>query len=166
MRNWYCIYTKARQEELVCRKLLELPDVEVFNPLLKRKKYIRSRLKSVVEELFPCYIFSKFDPYRYLHKVRYTRGARRLVGDALGFPYIVDDLLIDSIKSMMENGFVCVNTPEFVAGDKVRITDGPFKGLSGLFVSELNARERVVILLNTLQAQARVEVDRGLVARA
>jgi len=165
MKNWYCIYTKARQEDLVCKKLLELPDIDILNPKLKRKKYVRSRLTNVVEELFPCYVFSKFDPYRYFHTVKYTRGVRRMVGDAVGSPYIVDEQLIDCIRSRMENGLIRVEHPDFTTGEKVVIMDGPFSGLSGVFLGKLNAHERVMVLLNTLQAQTRIEIDRALIAR-
>jgi transcription elongation factor/antiterminator RfaH len=166
MRHWYCLYTKPGQEDNICRKLSELPGVELFNPKIKRKKYVRSRLKEVVEELFPSYVFSLLNPYAHYHTIKYTRGIRRFVGDSTGSPYVVDESLIQILQSEMKDGFVCLERPGMTAGEKVVILDGPFSGLTGLFLNELKPGERVMILLNTLQYQARVEVPKDLVAKA
>lgn len=166
MKNWYCIYTKWGQEDVVQNKLLELPDIEFFNPKIKRKKYIRGRYKEVIEELFPCYVFSKFDLYKYFHMIKYTRGVRRVVGDWLGNPYTVDIEIIEFLKSKIENGFVYLKPQQFTKGEKVIVTDGPFVGLEGIFISELKPNERVMLLLSTIQYQARVEVPRELIAKA
>lgn len=166
MRSWYCIYTKWGQEDAVHNKLIELPEIEFFNPKLKRKKYIRGKYKEVIEELFPCYVFSNFDPYKYFHMIKYTRGVRRIVGDSLGNAYTVDATLIEFLKSRMENGFVHMKTPEFVRGEKIVVMDGPFSGLEGIFVNELKPNERVMLLLSTLQYQVRVEMPKEFIAKA
>jgi len=165
MKSWYCIYTKPKQEDLVCKRLMELPDIELFNPKLKARKYVRSRLTEVVEELFPSYVFSKFNPYRYFHMIKYTRGVKRFVGDCTGTPYVVDEQIIEVIRSKMSDGFVRLDVSEMRQGEEVMITEGPFSGLTGLFLNETKPNERVMILLNAIQYQLKVEVDRGFVAK-
>ncbi len=166
MRNWYCIYTKWGQEDTVYNKLAELPELEFFNPKLKRKKRIRGKYKEVIEELFPCYVFSNFNPYKYFHMIKYTRGVRRIVGDCVGNPYTVDESLIEFLKSKMENGFVRVKTSEFIQGEKVIVMDGPFSGQEGIFVNELKSNERVMLLLSIIQSQVRVEMPKDFIAKA
>lgn len=164
IKNWYCIYTKPKQEDLVSRRLIEIPEIEVFNPKLKQKRYVRGRLKEAVEELFPCYIFSKFNPDRYYHMVKYTRGIRRIVGNK-GAPFIVDESIIALIRSRVKEGFVNLEPLEFKSGEQVVIKDGPFSGLMGIFLRGLKARERVLVLLNTIAYQAKIEIDRCLLSK-
>jgi transcription elongation factor/antiterminator RfaH len=164
MKHWYCIYTKPAQEDIICRKLCELPEIELLNPKLKRKKFARHRFTEVIEQLFPCYIFSKFDALQYFHLIRYTRGVKRFVGDRADSPYTVDDSIIEFIKAKMNDGLVTMEPIEFVPGQAVRIVDGPFGGLSGVFLEELKPHERVMILLNTIQYQAKVMIPLELVA--
>lgn len=147
------------------KKLSELSGLQVFNPKIKRRKYRRGRLVEAVEELFPCYIFTEFEQTSYFHMIRYTRGIRRFVGDREGVPYVVDASIISFIQSRMDNGFVRLQSPQFSPGDQVMVTEGPLSGLTGIFVEELKPRERVIILLNTIRYQAKVEVPLGLVGK-
>jgi transcription antitermination factor NusG len=54
--NWYVIYTKSRYEKAVADKLALL-GIEVYCPLLKRKKLWSDRWKWVEEPLFRSYCF-------------------------------------------------------------------------------------------------------------
>jgi transcription antitermination factor NusG len=54
--NWYVIYTKSRYEKAVADKL-NLLGIEVYCPLLKRKKLWSDRWKWVEEPLFRSYCF-------------------------------------------------------------------------------------------------------------
>jgi len=119
-----------------------------------------------VEGLFPCYFFAKFDPSKYLHMIRYTRGVRRFVGDGAGTPYTVDDSIIQCIQSQAEDGIVVIKSVGFAQGEKVLVKEGPFSGLTGLFLADLKPSERVLILLDAIRYQARMEVHRDLLARA
>ncbi len=162
IKSWYCLYTKPKQEDLVSRRLSDIAEIEVLNPKLGKKKYVRGRLKDVVEELFPCYIFSRFNPDKYFHMVRFTRGVRRIVGNQV--PLTVDEDIIMLIKSWLKDGFVRLEPTTFMSGEQVVIKDGPLSGLTAIFLKELKPRERVLILLNTLAYQAKVEIDRCLLS--
>lgn len=164
MANWHCIYTKPNQEDLVCRRLMDLPGIEMFNPKIKARKYIRSKPREVVDELFPCYVFAAFHEDRYFHTIKYTRGVRRFVGSPTGDPYTIDSLIIDTIKGRMEAGFISIEPAMFAEGEKVVIIDGPFSGLTGLFIKELNANERVLVLLSSICVK--VELDGAYLAKA
>lgn len=166
MINWYAVYTKKGQEESVCKKLTSFPEIEFFNPKLKRTKYIRHRYQEVTEELFPCYIFLLFDPYRYLHTIKYTRGVRRVVADSSGHPHTIDVNIVEFLKSKMKDGFVRIDSPEFIHGEKVRVMDGPWNGLEGIFIAKLKASERVLLLLSTIKYQARIEIPKQCIAKA
>lgn len=165
-KAWYCIYTKPRQEDALCRKLSDIADIETLNPKLKRKKLIRGKHSEVVEEFFPCYVFARFDPRKYHHMITYTRGVRRIVGNSLGLPYIVDESIINMIKEKMSDGYIAIDYPRLVEGEEVSITEGPMKGMKGLFSQELKSQDRVLILLNTIKYQAKVEIEADYVVKA
>jgi len=137
-----------------------------LNPKLKRKKYVRGKLQDVVEDFFPCYIFARFDSLRYYHMIRYTRGIRRIVGDTLGSPWLVDEKIIEIIKSKNRDGYIEIEQNRLNKGDPVVIKGGPFNGFMGLFLEELKPSERVLVLLNTIQFEARIELYRDFVVSA
>jgi transcription elongation factor/antiterminator RfaH len=163
--HWYCIYTKPNMEERVSKRLLDQPEIEVFHPRLRRRKCVRGRLQEVVEELFPCYIFSRFSPLKYYHMIKYTRGVRRVIADESGNPHIVDGEIIDQIRTRIRDGFVQLETYDFNCGDTVTVQQGPFAGLTGIFMRDLHPRDRVLILLNTIAYQASIEVEKGFFSR-
>ena len=157
MRNWYCVYTKRGQEDSVSFKLSELPNLEVLNPKIQRRKYVRHRSRFVNEELFPSYIFSRLDLEQYGHLVQYTRGVRRFVGDRSGRPYEVDLSIINFLKARLHNGIVLIEQDLLRPGDQVRIHDGPFTGLTGEILLGMKPNERVMVLLTSLERQLKVE---------
>jgi len=163
--NWYCIYSKPHYEDHVAQYLTNHWDLESFNPKLRMRKYMRGKIKEVVEALFPCYIFSRFDPAKHYHMIKYTRGVRKIVGDQTGNPYIVDEEVIGQIQSRMEEGFIRIEPPDFNEGDEVIVQEGPFKGFAGIFKKGLKARDRVTILINAVSYQANVEIDKVFLVR-
>ncbi|MBI5026850.1 MAG: hypothetical protein HZC12_09060 [Nitrospirae bacterium] len=165
MKFWYVVYTKPRQEELVVENLKRVPEIEVVNPKLKKKKIIHGRLREIIEELFPCYVFTKFNLKEHYRLIKYTRGVRRILGND-GVPFIVDDGIIEVIKSRTKDGFAAIEPPEFKPGEQVLIKDGPLSGLTGIFEYETRASDRVMILLNAISYQAKLTIDKCLLSKA
>jgi len=81
-------------------------------------------------------------------------------------PYTVDPEIIDSIRSREDGGLIRIDPPEFSPGDRVMVREGPFKGILGIFQGYIKPSERVVILMNTLTYQARLEVEKELLTTA
>ncbi|MBF0542177.1 MAG: hypothetical protein HQK91_12100 [Nitrospirae bacterium] len=163
--NWYAIYTKPGKEIIVSDKLSKLSEIEVINPIIKEKKFFRNKLVTVETELFPSYIFARFNMENYYHTIKYTRGIKRILGENTGSPFIVDEMIIDSIKDRMVDGFIRLEPPLFNLGDTVFINEGPLKGFMGVFLSETKPLERVAILLNAVSYQGKVEIDSCLVSK-
>lgn len=166
MENWYCIYTKSGEADRICTRLQEIRDIETFNPKIKSRKIVAGKIKEVVEALFPCYFFSRFNPGKHSRTIKYTRGVRRIVGDASNTPYRVDENVIHAIKVRCKDGFVEIQPRRFESGDSVVVQAGAFMGLSGVFVKEIKASDRVLILLSAIQYQATVEIEKGFLAAA
>ncbi len=119
-----------------------------------------------MEEFFHFYFFARFDLPRYYHMIKYTRGIRRIVGDTIGNPTVVGDNLIDTMRSRTRDGYITVEPYQLAIGDNVIIKGGPLDGFTGLFMGEVKPRDRVLVLLNTISYQAKVEVYSDFVVKA
>lgn len=163
--HWYAIHTISKQEDRAHYNLQDM-GVESFAPKIKQRSHNRrpNAPGYVVKSLFPGYIFARFVPQIWLHKVRYTRGVHSVV-NADGKPIIIEDEIIAAIQARVAaDGFVKLND-ELQAGEKIVITSGVFRGLAGVFERKLKDTERVVILLNTIGYQANLTLDSDQIKR-
>jgi transcriptional antiterminator RfaH len=156
--NWYAVHTKPRQESLA-QTSLKREGVETFCPKLRRKKTIRRQYRWVSGPLFPNYIFARFDLSSSSRLVKYATGVINIVSFG-GKPATVDQSIIDAIAAHCVENIVTIQPPTLRPGDVVEIQEGPLRGLRGVFERELSDSERVIILLQSIAAAARVEVSR------
>lgn len=165
--QWYVIHTRPRQEQRADENLRAW-GIETLSPLIsvsgnhpKRNSRTVAPLRQrprVPRPLFPGYIFAKFPYTRLSHKVRFTRGILNVVsfGET---PTPVDNELISIIRDRIEaNGLVRL-VDELSPNDKVMIKSGPFAGFMGVFEKSLRDPERVVVLLSTINFQARIVIE-------
>jgi transcriptional antiterminator RfaH len=157
--NWYAIYTKPKAEDAVSRKLRQA-GIEVYNPRLRVKKYLQNQYRQVIEPLFPCYLFAQFEPDKYLWIITYTRGVKRVLGSKTE-PWPVAEEVIDFIRSHEKDGLIIRQCDDIRDGDSVKIAEGPLAGLTGIFKQIIKGTERVILLLNAIEYQARVIVERA-----
>jgi transcription antitermination factor NusG len=76
----------------------------------------------------------------------------------------VDDEAIALIESRIGSDNV-VRLGELRSGDKVRINQGPFESLTGIFEENCKGNDRVTLLLEAISYQGRIQIDRELVAK-
>jgi transcriptional antiterminator RfaH len=140
--------------------------IERFLPEIKVKKYnpYSGALSYLYKPLFPRYLFARFVLSQGFQNVSYTRGVNKIVEFGAG-PVAIDDELLDLLRSYVgPDGYVRIdNEPE--VSDKVAITEGPFKHLTGVFDKNMRPGDRVMILLETISYQARIQVSRHLVRK-
>jgi transcriptional antiterminator RfaH len=162
--RWYAVSTKPRQEERAESNLTAW-GVETFAPRVKRRRG-RAGGEPVysINPLFPSYIFARFDAKSMLHKVGFTRGVHGVVNFG-GVPAPVDDELLAIMRTRVgEDGFIKI-CEELKPGDRVVIKAGAFENFVGVFERELADAERIRILLNTINFQSRITIDRTLVKK-
>ncbi|KAA0259536.1 hypothetical protein FHQ18_01270 [Deferribacter autotrophicus] len=155
-KRWRCIYCKPKSAK-IAKFHLERAGYEVFHPLFKEKKRVAGKLNEVTSELFPNYLFVRFELEDY-RLVKYTRGVSKVIMGENGEPAEVPEEIILSIKNQMKDGFVVLEK-SFEKGEKVYITDGPFKGFEAIFLEEIKPKDRVLILLKTISGELKVEID-------
>lgn len=154
--NWYAIYTKPKAEDSTSQ-LLSNAGIETLSPKIRVKKFVRKKYVSMIEPLFPCYIFALFDCKTHGHMVTYTRGVKYVVGKEK--PLVVVREIIDAIKERLEGNVVLPVPVRLKRGDRVIVREGPFKDFYGVFERDLSGRERVMILLEALHCRLEIESE-------
>jgi transcriptional antiterminator RfaH len=161
--NWYAIHTHACREPVAAMNIERL-GLEVFLPKIKKTMKLLGAAQTVIKPLFPGYLFARFAPATYLHLIQYARGVRRVVGNG-DRPLPVDDEIIMAVRSGMdEEGYLHMTPRPLRRGDRVVVQDGPLQGLIGTLDQEIDDRERVIILLEAIEYQARVLIDKRYLA--
>lgn len=158
MMRWYVAHTQA-QAEAKASWHLRNQDFAVYLPVyLKRRRHAR-RIDWVPTPLFPRYLFIGMElAVARWRAIRSTVGIAGLIchGDV---PTPVPSGIVEAIQAREdEKGVVKLQAPPlFDKGDRVHITEGALRGLSGLFEGTTD-EERVIILLDLLGRQVRVRV--------
>jgi len=162
---WYVVQTKPKQEDRV-NFHLATGGFETYFPRICKWKSNRERKNSSyhLKPLFPNYIFAKFNAYKMLQIVRFTRGVRNIV--SLGAkPCSVDEEIINVIqKNCDEEGLLHIEK-KFKAGDKVLINKPYLSFFNGTFLKELNDKERVSILLTSVNYQSHICIEKKYVEK-
>jgi transcriptional antiterminator RfaH len=163
--SWYVIHTKPKQEQRAYVNLSAW-GVESFSPVVKEPVYNERTLKTtyVKKALFPQYLFARFDASKLLHKIRFTRGVRNVVRFG-GSPVPLDDEVIEYLKSRVDKDSKVKPLEELKPGDKVVIKHGPLKDLVGIFELNISARDRVSVLLEAVNYQGHILIERELVKK-
>ena len=157
MDLWYAVHTHARAEEKARLNLLK-QGYGAYLPRYRRIRRHARRVERVLAPLFPRYLFVRVDmEVQRWRPILYTLGVQDMVRFG-NKPAPVPNQVIEQIVGREdENGAVRLHLPQFVEGQSLRITDGALSDIVGLF-SEMKSDRRVVMLLEILGRQVRVEV--------
>ena len=162
MRSWYIAKSKPQKERWLESRLGQL-GVEVYFP----RVVTRRRGRRALEPLFPTYIFCHLDiEDRNWPAIRWASGLSYFLGTE-GRPTAIPDRLVDHIGGRVEiwNGGEH-SARNLSAGERVRIGNGPFAGLEGIFQHYVGSRERCRILLHVVNRLTSVEMPEGDLAMA
>ena len=165
-RNWYAIHTYSGYEDAVARNLKQRIDSmamgdKIFTVLVPTEKKIKiknGKRKVVEEKIYPGYVLVEMivtDDSWYV--VRNTPRVTGFVGSGTT-PAPLSQEEIDVLQKRMG-----VEEPKFkievIAGDAVKITDGPFKDFDGK-VSEVDEEKgKIKVLVNMFGRSTPVELD-------
>ena len=154
--DWLAVETKPNYESLA-QLSLERLKVETFFPKIRQEKLIRRVRKTVIGPLFPRYLFARFDLDIHFRAVNYAQGVRRVVVFG-STPVVVNESIIESLRSRLSEGFVTIKKQSYSPGQIVIINEGPLSGLEAIFKKEMSGQRRAVLLLRAL-SNARVVID-------
>jgi len=165
-RRWYAIHTYSGYEENVSQNLrqrIESYDMadKIFDILIPTEKKIKiknGKRKVVVEKIFPGYVLVDMivtDDSWYM--VRNTPSVTGFIGTGTTPTPLSDD----EVRALQKR--MGVEEPQYkidvVAGDTVRITDGPFKTFEGKVESVDNERGKIKVLVSMFGRETPIELD-------
>lgn len=159
--NWFVIYTKSRSEKMVADKLTKA-DIEVFCPLLKRRKLWSDRWKWVEEPLFKSYCFVRLEDLD-RDKVFSVPGVVRYVYHC-GKPAIIREKEMNLLRNwLIEYDHEGIQTENLHVNDRIRIRSG------ALMEKEAEVLEKkgnyALLLLEDLGLQVRVDLRKNIVEK-
>mgnify|MGYP001031712317 CR=1 FL=1 len=158
---WFLVHCKPNGEQMAVRNL-ENQDFSTFLPLQKLTNRKGLGFETQLRPLFPGYIFVAQDPDAVQwRKINSTRGVARLVCLATD-PRPVPLIIMNQLFECCDPNGVFQQRVDFITGDKVKISQGPFSGMIGKII-EIEPSQRVHVLFDFLGQKSKVIVDsRGI----
>lgn len=153
--HWYAVYTCANHEKTVAAEV-NARGVEHFLPLFTSVRRWKDRRVSLELPLFPGYLFVRF-ALRDRMRVVQIPSVVRLVGFN-GLPTALPDSEIEILRSGLSKNLRMEPHPFLTVGRRVRVTAGPFAGLTGV-LKRKKSGFRVVVSLQLIQRSVVVDVD-------
>ena len=153
--SWFAVQMSPRHEAKVAA-FLNYKGYQHFLPTYRSRRIWSDRIKTVELRYFPGYVFCRTMDKMAHGLVLTTPGAIRVVGFN-GKPYPISDQEIDAIRKavLSPDAAPC---PYLKVGQKVRITDGPMAGVTGI-LAQIKNRHRLVISVELIMKSIAVDVD-------
>jgi transcription antitermination factor NusG len=166
IRLWYALYARSHCEQLVCDQLtakgfhIFLPRIDVWS-----RRAGKRHLISV--PMFPGYLFLRhaIDKTSYI-EVRKARGLVRILGERWDRLSVVPDAEIEAIQTTLQASLPVMSHPYLQEGQRVRITQGPLRGVEGILVQSKPTKGLLILSVDLLQRSIAVEIDCSVVTAA
>jgi transcription antitermination factor NusG len=152
---WYALIIHQYKREQ-SEQLLSGMGYEYFSPCFETVKVWSDRRKRVDVPLFPGYIFCRFNPAQRLPLLR-TPGILGIVSAGARF-LEVDSKEIEAIRTALASKLPVEPYNSMTPGQKVRVTDGPLRGVNGVLVRS-KAQSRLILSVAILNRSVAVEVQ-------
>jgi transcriptional antiterminator RfaH len=162
MSYWAAAQLQPQRDGLALHCLRQA-GFETYAPRLREQRTAHGRKVVRTPLLFPGYLFVLIELQ--WHTARWAPGVVRLVMNGIG-PAAVPEAVITDLKAREIGGLINLpRPPKFRAGDRLRVTRGPFAGHVGLYAG-MKPRERVEVLLAILGGSQRVTLAADAVEQA
>ena len=159
--SWHVIYTKSRCEKAVADKL-SLSGVEVYCPLLKKKKHWSDRWKWVEEPLFRSYCFVNVDE-KDRELVFSVQGVVRYVYHC-GQPATIREKEMNLLKNwLMQYDHDSIEATNLNANDRIRIRSGAFMDQEAEVLESKG--NYALLLLKDLGLQVKVDLRKNVIEK-
>ncbi|AWA28653.1 antitermination protein NusG [Flavobacterium magnum] len=139
---WFVIYTQARNEKKVARRLEQI-GIEAYCPLLIQVRQWSDRKKKVETPLISSYVFVNVAENE-REKVFEVPGVVRYLY-WLGKPAVIRETEMQALKDSLDESVSNAEITGLKAGSSISIPHGPFRGKQGT-VSQVNKNSVKIIL--------------------
>ena len=152
--GWGVVRTQVQQEDCARRHVAAL-GFECFLPKFLSYDVYRGKRRAKVVNLFPSYLFVKFDKHWY--DVRRAPGVASMLMDGEK-PALARDEEIEYLRERFdEYGTHKLGDGRFKRGQRVRVLSGPMRDQIGMFEGMLPG-DRVQVLFEMMGRAAPVEM--------
>jgi len=152
---WFALTVVPRKEKITAQ-VLRTRGFEDFLPLYSTSRRWSDRIKRIDQPLFPGYVFCRFNPNA-RPQVLKSPGVVSIAGFGKT-PEPVHDSEIAALQTVCESGLDAIPYPTPKIGSRIRLHEGPLRGLEGILVED--KKTRLVLSLTLLQRSVAVEIDR------
>jgi transcriptional antiterminator NusG len=164
--EWYVIHTMSGMEEEIKKTIetkianLKLQDkiFRIIIPVEKEIKYKSGKKKEINKRLFPGYIFIEMilnnETWSFIKSIQ---GVTGFVGPQEK-PTPLTESELEKIRPFIE-GRVIIKKNELNIGNKVRITNGPFKDTQGIVEKIIPEKNKVVVSIIIFGREIPTELD-------
>lgn len=160
MKRWYVVHTQARAEDRA-QWHLQNQGFECFVPRCRKTRRHARKTDTVLEPLFPRYLFAYFDATasRWL-AINGSRGVIALLTDGTRPVPVPSDMIEKLMAETDEDGVTPLTSlGMFWKGQKIRIKSGPFAGQFGEVADVFSrGRDRVQVLFSMLGVQTSMQL--------
>lgn len=156
LKSWFVAYTAVASEARAEKEITEA-GFDAFAPTITKTVVKHGRRRSLLEPVFPRYIFVQFDRSNDEWGAIQDLKSVQFIIRNNNMPAKVPTIVVDRIRRAAEAG-VFSSKSALVEGDGVEIEEGPFRNLIGK-VKSASPRKRVKVLLNILGQDTTVDID-------
>ena len=158
---WLATYTKSRHEKKA-DELLKKKGIESYLPLIKRRQQWKDRKKWVWMPLFRSYVFVHISLTETLDVLQ-TYGVHHIIRFNNQYAVIPDEQ-IDSVKRILEGGYIPGSHDYFEIGQEVEIVTGPLRGIRGV-LSRKGRGSTFVLKIDGIQQAISVQIGADMLKR-
>ena len=164
---WHVLHVAPNSETQVC-KFLGLHEIEGYAPQFPppprtKPGSVRDRKQRWV---FPGYVFIKPEPgFSRWDLIRWAPGVRRML-DQDGAPGQLEDEVVDHLRRRLAERQLAPRNASLYKGQRVVIEGGPLRMVDAIFERNLDASQRVLVLVQLLGRPLAVELDAAIVRAA
>jgi hypothetical protein len=155
-QHWFVLHARPRCEKKVA-VYVGLQGAPAFLPLRRRAHRYGARLRTFTSPLFTGYLFACGD-VNLQARLRQNRHVARLL-EVPDQATLLGQL--GQIRMALELGDLVEVLPYLEVGRRVRVSQGPLRGLEGI-VQKVRDRTRMVINLDIIRESVAVEIDSTL----
>lgn len=149
---WFAIQVKTGFEFKIS-SVLKSKGYEEYVPTCRSMKRGRDLFEV---PLFPGYVFCRFDP-NVRAPIVTTPGVIRVVGYGRT-PAFLSDSEMQAVQTVVNSNLPAKPHSYTVPGQRVRIREGPLRGVEGN-IAQTGDRQRLIVSLSLLQRSIAVEVE-------
>ena len=151
--RWWVAQVRSRQEKVLARHLKPL-GVGFYLPQREKRSGRARRVFVSYLPLFSGYVFCRGSASSRL-AARQTNLISRVL-DPVDQELLTRELM--QLHALQEAGGTLVPSPDFIAGDSVRVVEGPFRGYTGV-VLRGQGRTRLLVSITMLRKSVSVEFE-------